>query len=241
MSAPCERLPPNNLQERAQTLRAAGCERDDDRQLRHLAEAGADAAGAFYRRRQIRSLRPQLVERVLQRLLADLRRVGEQVPELLDLFLDGLVLFRSGRAEVWCAVRSPFESPFFRLLRWPLIDPHVLPAPVKRRKSRQIVANETAADPHSPRFAEIWITSLAPTRLVAYQICFAEADSIASAGPARPAPHAGPAAGPSPRPAAPPPGRRMTAPIGWPEETPNPTSGQRPAIVERKPDGDFAL
>src|SRR5262249_26479601 len=35
--------------------------------------------------------------------------------------------------------------------RWLLVDPHALRTPVKRAKSRRIVANETAADTHSPR------------------------------------------------------------------------------------------
>ena len=39
----------------------------------------------------------KLVKRVLKRFFADLGRVGEQLPELLDLFLDRLVMFRFGR------------------------------------------------------------------------------------------------------------------------------------------------
>ena len=35
-------------------------------------------------------------------------------------------------------------SPFFPCRRWRLLDPHVLPLPVKPGKSRQIVANERA-------------------------------------------------------------------------------------------------
>jgi|SRR5262245_7901745 len=48
--------------------------------------------------------------------------------------------------------------------RWLLVDAHALPEPIKPCKSRKIVANETA-DAHSPRFAEIWIVSLTPTRI----------------------------------------------------------------------------
>ena len=35
-------------------------------------------------------------------------------------------------------------SPFFPCRRWRLLDPHVLPLPVKPGKSRQIVASEPA-------------------------------------------------------------------------------------------------
>jgi hypothetical protein len=70
------------MRERAQALRAAGYERDDNRQLRYLAQTGTDAAGAFHRRRQIRSLRLELVKGILQRLFPNLRCVGEHASRL---------------------------------------------------------------------------------------------------------------------------------------------------------------
>jgi hypothetical protein len=58
------------LQERAQPLGTARCQRDDHGQLGNLAQTDSDPAGAFHGRwRGFRNLRLELLERVLQRLL----------------------------------------------------------------------------------------------------------------------------------------------------------------------------
>ena len=98
------------LQERAQPLGSAGRERDDDGQLRDLAQAAADPAGALHRRRRLRHLRRQLSEHALQRLLPHLRRVGEQLPQLLDLLLGGLVLVPA-RSLSRCCVAMTVSAP----------------------------------------------------------------------------------------------------------------------------------
>src|ERR1041385_4917694 len=46
---------------------------------------------------QVRSLRLELLKRILQRFLSELWRVGEQLAQLLDLFFDGLILLPSDR------------------------------------------------------------------------------------------------------------------------------------------------
>src|SRR6185295_6795166 len=75
-------------QERTQALRTTRGERDDDRQLRDLAQTGANPPGALDRRRWIRRLGPERRNRVLEGLLPELGRIGEQISELLELFLE---------------------------------------------------------------------------------------------------------------------------------------------------------
>jgi hypothetical protein len=53
-----------------------------------------EPASAFHPRSWLRHRRRQVFERVLQRRFRELRRVGVKLSQLLDLLLDGLVLFR---------------------------------------------------------------------------------------------------------------------------------------------------
>src|SRR5215510_540573 len=81
-------------QQRAQPLGAAGRERGDEGQLGDLALANSDPASAFALRcaRFCQQLL-QRWERVLQRRFRELGRVSEKLPQLLNLRLDGQVLF----------------------------------------------------------------------------------------------------------------------------------------------------
>src|SRR5215475_4415003 len=53
----------------------------------------------------------------------------------------GAEALRAVMVAIWISILSPCR-------RWPLVDPHALPPPVKPGKSHQIVANETA-DPRT--------------------------------------------------------------------------------------------
>ena len=76
------------LQQAAKPLRSAWHERKDHGQLRDLALTGADTAGALRPCRALPALRVSIVEPVLQRDSAHLRRVGVKLPQLLNLLLD---------------------------------------------------------------------------------------------------------------------------------------------------------
>src|SRR5262249_42003417 len=86
------------LQERAQPASAARREWDDDGQLRDLTQTAADAACAFNRRRRrFGRIRRQLSEHVLECLFPKLRRVGEDLAQLLDLLGGSLLMLRNCR------------------------------------------------------------------------------------------------------------------------------------------------
>jgi hypothetical protein len=88
------------LQQAAKSLRSAVREREDQGELRDPTLTSAGSAGALRAggRRQLTSERGEVL---LQRHPAQLRRVGEQLPQLLDLLLDGLVLLGPGTRLCW--------------------------------------------------------------------------------------------------------------------------------------------
>ena len=90
------------LQQRAQTLGAAGCERDDDVSSETLPRRAPVRPALSIAGGKSDVCDLSLVKRVLQRLFAELRRVGEKLPELLDLFLD--VVLGSARCRGFDAV-----------------------------------------------------------------------------------------------------------------------------------------
>jgi hypothetical protein len=62
-----------------------------------------DPAGVRHRRRRLLGrVRRQPAENLLQRRPAHLRRIGEQLPQLVDLLLGGRVLSGSGRRRCFC-------------------------------------------------------------------------------------------------------------------------------------------
>src|SRR5262249_52356071 len=72
-------------------------------QFRDLAEADAHPAGAFHGpRRCVRNLRLHFLQHVLERFLSQLRRVSEDLAQLLNLFLGRPFFFRNGRGLCLC-------------------------------------------------------------------------------------------------------------------------------------------